>query len=94
MKLHVAKDVAEWYRQELDLDGSTHLRYYVRYGFGGNIPGFSLAIREDTPNEMHAESTVNRITFFIEASDAWYFEDKDLHVQWNSKLKEPEFHYQ
>ncbi|MEN1969971.1 hypothetical protein WMZ97_18075 [Lentibacillus sp. N15] len=93
MNLHVTKEAAEWYKQEFDINQSAHLRYYVRYGFGGHIPGFSLGVRIDNPNEIHASSLVDGITFFIETADAWYFEAVDLRVQWNKQKQEPEFIY-
>ncbi|GGB31147.1 hypothetical protein GCM10011409_05650 [Lentibacillus populi] len=94
MKLHVTNDTAEWYKSEFDLQTPARLRYYVRYGFGGHIPGFSLGVRVDTPNEMYTSYQVDDLTFFIEAKDAWYFEEKDLFVKLNKAKNEPEFSYE
>lgn len=92
LNLRITHEAAKWYKKELELDSGTHLRFYVRYGFGGYIPGFSLAIDYgNPPYEVHASSDVDGITFFIETKDAWYFDDKDLEVRINQQTQEPEF---
>lgn len=94
MKLQISKEVAKWYKKELDLTDASQLRFYVRYGgIGGNIPGFSLGIIKDEPANVHASVEVENITFFIENKDAWYFEENDLKIQLNRKIMEPEFKY-
>ncbi|MEW9676164.1 hypothetical protein ABRT01_08290 [Lentibacillus sp. L22] len=93
MNLYVTEDVAKWYKQEFDLDEPAYFRFYIRYGSGGHIPGFSLGIRIDSPKETCASAIVNDITFFIETDDAWYFSGKDLHVTWDEHQQEPKFVY-
>ncbi len=84
----------DWYRTELDIDELKALRFFVRYGgVGGKIPGFSLGIRSEQPEAIHASTKSNGITFFIEEADAWYFEGCDLEIKFNRQLNEPEFHY-
>lgn len=95
MKIIVSDDVAKWYQQELDIREATYIRFHVRYGgMGGNIPGFSLGINMDDPVQIHASTKVNNITFYIEESDAWYFENKDLVIKLDKKNNEPQFTYQ
>ncbi|MBY7143564.1 hypothetical protein KFZ56_19330 [Virgibacillus sp. NKC19-3] len=94
MKLQMSKEVAKWYKQELDITDNSKLRFYVRYGgMGGNIPGFSLGIMKDEPEDVHTSIEVENITFFIEKKDAWYFEEKDLKIHLNRKIMEPAFNY-
>lgn len=94
MKLQVSKEVAKWYKDELDLENNSMIRFYVRYGgVGGNLPGFSLGVAKQEPENIHTSINVEDITFFIESKDAWYFEDQDLKVQMNNKLSEPVFKY-
>ncbi|MGY0691665.1 HesB/YadR/YfhF family protein [Virgibacillus sp. FSP13] len=93
MKLHVTEDVAEWYKEELDIEDTNQLRFYVRYGAGGRIPGFSLGIRVDSSNEIHITCKAGGLTFFIETKDAWYFDDNNLYVRLNQDRDEPEFVY-
>ncbi|WP_100010862.1 HesB/YadR/YfhF family protein [Lentibacillus sediminis] len=94
MNIQISKEAAKWYRKELDITGDTHVRFYVRYGgFGGNIPGFSLGVGRRAPEEIHTSTTVEGVTFFIEQNDAWYFEGKDLKINLNHKLDEPDLKY-
>ncbi len=95
MKIQISEDAAKWYKDELELESPSHVRFYVRYGgFGGNIPGFSLGINVEEPEEIHSSAKVDHITFFVDQDDAWYFEEKDLQIDYNPKMKEPEFHYE
>ncbi|UJL48028.1 hypothetical protein KFZ58_09330 [Virgibacillus sp. NKC19-16] len=94
MKLQISKEVAKWYKKELDIKDSSQLRFYVRYGgIGGNVPGFSLGITKDEPEDVHTSEEVENIIFFIEKKDAWYFEEKDLKINLNRKIMEPKFNY-
>ncbi|GAB3796814.1 HesB/YadR/YfhF family protein [Virgibacillus kimchii] len=93
MNLDVSQEAAQWYISELELSEASYLRFFVRYGFGGHIPGFSLGVKQDTPTDIFASASLEGVTFFIENKDAWYFEDNDLHVSFNSKMQEPEFEY-
>lgn len=95
MKLEVSDKAVEWYENEYEITNKTEMRLFVRYGgFGGLIPGFSLGLSIESPNEVHIKKTINKITFYIEKQDAWYFEDKDLFIEFNHDLHEPEFTYQ
>jgi len=95
MEIEVTREAAKWYKDELDLSASAHIRLFPRYGgVGGLIPGFSLGINLDLPEQIHASTDVEGITFFIEHKDAWYFQDKDhLKIDLNDELNEPEFIY-
>jgi len=93
MNLEITREAAKWYKNELELNEDTDLRFFVRYGFGGHIPGFSLGINKDTPTDIFASSDLEGLTFFIENKDAWYFEGYDLHVSFNENIQEPKFEY-
>ncbi|GAA0611669.1 HesB/YadR/YfhF family protein [Virgibacillus siamensis] len=93
MNLHISENAAKWYKQELDIETSANVRFFVRYGFGGIVPGFSLGVGFDEPVTIHASHESAGITFYIEEKDAWYFDGNDLSVQMNNKLNEPEFKY-
>lgn len=95
MKLTVTEEAANWYENELDIEGKSPLRFYVRYGgVGGLQPGFSLAIKLEEPAEPIAETTVGNIRFFVEADDEWYFDDHSLTVELDEKWNEPHFNYE
>ncbi|WP_099158202.1 HesB/YadR/YfhF family protein [Virgibacillus ndiopensis] len=94
MNIHVTDEAARWYKDELDIQQNAYVQFYVRYGgFRGLIPGFSLGVSLETPNEIHSSYEVENITFYVEAKDAWYFEEKDLNVEIDKNLNEPTFKF-
>ncbi|SFA75460.1 Uncharacterized protein YneR [Lentibacillus halodurans] len=93
MNLRITNKAAKWYKEEFEADDQSCLRFFVRYGFGGQIPGFTLAVAQDTPVDIYASNSVEGITFFIESKDAWYFDGKDLTIQLNERKQEPVFIY-
>ena len=94
IKLEITKQAADWYKQEYELTKQTYIRLFVRYGgVGGLIPGFSLGINIEEPDVVHSEKTIDDLTFFIEETDAWYFEGNNLNIIYNENKQEPEFIY-
>lgn len=93
LNLQITKEAAKWYKKEFEIDHRSQLRFYVRYGFGGVIPGFSLGVSYDTPKDVHSSCHAEGITFFIESKDAWYFDGKDLKIELDEQSQEPEFIY-
>ncbi|MFC0524990.1 HesB/YadR/YfhF family protein [Pontibacillus salicampi] len=94
MKLSVQEQAANWYKDELELEKDSSLRFFVRYGgVGGLKPGFSLGIRPEEPVEPVAEDTVKDVQFYIEQEDAWYFDHHDVTVYYNEDKQEPDFEY-
>lgn len=96
MNLSISKEAAHWYEQEYEVSEATDLRIYVRYGgVGGLIPGFSIGlnIEKALSSDVYVKVQVNHIQFYIIDSDAWYFENHDLHVGFDDNLSEPKFIY-
>ena len=48
-------------------------------------------MEKDTPQETQTRIEKDGITFFIEDRDTWYFDNKDLVIEYNEQLNEPEF---
>lgn len=95
MNLEITDNAIEWYENEYEIKEQTMLRLFVRYGgIGGLIPGFSLGISLENANDIHTKKTVGNLTFYIEEKDTWYFEDKDLLIEYSDELQEPKFIYQ
>jgi len=95
MNIHVTKEAAIWYKEELELTTPAQIRLFPRYGgVGGIIPGFSIGINNDQPKAIYASTTVEDIQFFVEEQDSWYFEGHHLKIQLNKNLGEPEFIYE
>ncbi|MGJ9460498.1 HesB/YadR/YfhF family protein [Oceanobacillus sp. CF4.6] len=94
MKLDISNEAAIWYKEELEIDGTEEIRFFVRYGgVGGKIPGFSLGVKKDHPQSVHTSKTVGNITFYVEDADVWYFEESDLNIEYDEQRKEPRMKY-
>lgn len=95
MRLKIDEKAAEWYKNELGEMNAKYVRFFPRYGgVGGLIPGFSIGINFDEPEHIFASYETKGITFFIEQSDAWYFEGKnELTIGFDEEMKEPKFDY-
>ncbi|MFC4023046.1 HesB/YadR/YfhF family protein [Oceanobacillus longus] len=94
MKLDISNEAAIWYKEELDIDGTEEIRFFVRYGgVGGKIPGFSLGVKKDHPQSVHTSKNVENITFYVEDADVWYFEESDLNIEFDEQRKEPLMKY-
>lgn len=91
MNLQVTQEAAKWYEEELSITPPGFIRFFPRYGgFGGHIPGFSVGINQEQPENIYAKTEVNNITFYVETKDAWYFEDLEkITIDLNKKLYEP-----
>ena len=94
MKITITEQAAAWYEKELQPDGG-FVRFYVRYG--GHSPvqsGFSLGVSLDAPEDLGASAEMNSVTYYVEANDIWYFDEHDLHIEYNEKYEEPIFRYE
>ena len=95
MKITISDQAANWYIDELKLPANSFLRFYVRYGGHSSIQnGFSLGILQEEPESIAAVLIKNKITFYVEEKDIWYFDGHNLHITFNEKLVEPEFNYE
>jgi uncharacterized protein YneR len=57
-------------------------------GFGEKNKGFSLAFSLEEPTIAETKQEINGITFFIESNDSWFFEDKNVNIQFSEDKKE------
>lgn len=95
MEIKITDEATNWYEKELNVETGDAVRFFVRYGgIGGRIPGFSLGINLEQPHTIHASTSINGVTYFIEESDAWYFEGNNLVIQFDEQLEEPQFKYE
>ncbi|MDC3416948.1 HesB/YadR/YfhF family protein [Aquibacillus salsiterrae] len=92
MKMTITQPAAKWFVDELSLNEGDYVRFLVRYGGHGGIhKGFSLAISNDKPNDPAIHTEALGITFYVENSDIWYFDDKDFHIKYSRKYDEIEY---
>src|SRR5699024_6537002 len=94
LKITVSKVAANWYKQELSIQPKDNIQFFVRYGgVGGIVPGFFLGMQIKTTEDPQATTKMEGFTIFIEQKDELYFADKELKIQMNHKVNEPEFSY-
>lgn len=92
MQISMSDRVFQWYKEEMSLTKGDCVRFYIRYGgFNSFVSGFSLGMDKDTPEQPDTRIEKDGITFFIENSDIWYFDNKNLLIEYNEQLEEPEF---
>lgn len=92
MQITITKPAIKWFQKEIGLKEGDSIRFYARYGgFGGVHKGFSLAMEKMDPVNPGAETVENGIRFFVEESDIWYFDGKDLRIKYSRKFDEIEF---
>lgn len=93
MKLSITQPAVNWFIHELDLSEGDCVRFFARYGgHGGVHKGFSLGIsNHDTPNDPAMKVMEQGITFFVEKSDAWYFDGMDFHIKYRRKFDDIDF---
>ncbi|WP_409293117.1 HesB/YadR/YfhF family protein [Peribacillus sp. SCS-37] len=94
MQIKISEEALKWYTEEMDLKKGDFVRFLARYGGCSTVQsGFSLGISKDDPINPGASVQKNDITFFVEESDLWYFDNHDLEVIYNEKFEEPELLY-
>lgn len=91
MEIIVSEEIAKWFKEELQIEEQGFIRFFPRYGGGGHIPGFSIGINQNTPNNIYQSNVLEGITFYVEEEDAWYFEDINLTVELDEVLNEPKY---
>ncbi|MBD3107328.1 HesB/YadR/YfhF family protein [Bacillus sp. AGMB 02131] len=94
MKIIISDEAARWYENELSLKSGDYVRFFVRYGGNSTIQtGFSLGLAIEKPLSLGAIYKENGINYFIEEADLWYFDSKDLLIQFDQAVSEPIFTY-
>ena len=94
MNIQIHSKAAAWYKTELDLAEGQYVRFFARYGGTSTIQsGFSLGISTEEPVDVGALTEQDGISFYIEEKDLWYFDGRDLSIEWNEDRNEPVFHF-
>lgn len=94
MKLVISQTALNWFKEEMDAEPSSSIKFFARYG--GSNPfheGYSIGVTFDEPIEEAVTFDVDGIHFFIERDDLWFFNDHDLHVDVNTDLEELIYDY-
>lgn len=93
MKIEVTDQALKWFRDELDLEPGDKINFYVQtYVHTGLHEHFTTAFKiEPHDNNASASVTIDRITFYINESDEWFFKGLDLLVEYNVETDEIEY---
>ena len=84
----------QWYKEELQLQRGDLVRFFARYGGCSTVQkGFSLGVHKEKPIDAAVTLEIDGITFFIEQNDTWYFDGRDLYIEFDEKQNEPVFTY-
>ncbi len=89
MKIVINDDAAKWYEDNLNLQVGDAVRFYGKVY--GSTSGFSLAVTKQEPSRPDTSVDVNGVTYYIEAGDAWFFEEQDLVITLDPERKEPKY---
>lgn len=94
MQINISNDALDWFKKEMEVASGEAVRFFVRYGGSSKLqPGFSLGVTKDQPYEIEAKVEEDNVTYFIEQSDAWYFDGHNLDVSVNDDLHELDYSY-
>ncbi|GAB2696324.1 HesB/YadR/YfhF family protein [Paenibacillus thermoaerophilus] len=77
MTIRVTTAALERFKKEWGYNAGDRIRIYVRYSGGGD-DAFSFGITRDTPQYPGVAVTAGDIFFFMEQSDMWYLDNRDL----------------
>ncbi|WP_112182379.1 MULTISPECIES: HesB/YadR/YfhF family protein [Paraliobacillus] len=93
MEISITQPAVKWFINEMELETGDTIRFFARYGGHGGIhKGFSLGISTNAEaNNPIMQIEEQGITFFVEKSDAWYFDNMNFHIKYSRKLDEVDF---
>jgi uncharacterized protein YneR len=95
MNIFVNDRAAVWYKEEMLLNKGDYIRFFARYGGCSTVQqGFSLGVSSEVPHQIGFEVVKDDIHYYIEEKDLWYFDGKDLYVDFNEQVNEPVFRYE
>ncbi|GEN35661.1 MULTISPECIES: HesB/YadR/YfhF family protein [Aneurinibacillus] len=93
MKLTIDPNAIAWFRKEMDIEPGDAVRFFVRLGGCSTVQsGFSLGVAKEQPKEIGVSTIEDGVTFYIEKEDAWYLNNSELTVTYNTERDEIEFH--
>ena len=84
MFISIDENAFSWFAKEFELDASLNIRMYPQYaGFGEKHKGYSLAFSCENPTNAEFTKEINGITFYVEGSDLWFFDDAETYLTLN-----------
>ena len=89
MKLTITDQAANWFINELKLTEGDSVKFFG--SIYGPHNGFSVTLEKVEPSRPFQIIEKNGIKFFVEKSDAWFFDNDDLDITFDEDLGEPNY---
>ncbi|MDE1548411.1 HesB/YadR/YfhF family protein [Jeotgalibaca caeni] len=92
MEIKVTEKAQKWFESELGVSEGRGVRFLGKvYGKSQIHEGFSIALEVVEPKNPIAMTTLNGISYFVDAADDWFFNGYDLEVSFDEQNNEPEY---
>ncbi|NHM31805.1 HesB/YadR/YfhF family protein [Neobacillus terrae] len=89
MLISIDEKALVWFTDEFGINRPFYIRMFPQYaGFGEKHKGYSLAFSAEVPANACFIHEQNGITFYIEGSDTWFFEDTNTSLSYDERIKE------
>jgi uncharacterized protein YneR len=95
MNIVISKTALQWFKDEVELKTGDKVKFYPKvYGNSPVQEGFSLGFTVDNyPIDIITSFEAEGLLFYIEERDVWFFNEHDLHVNFNEEMDEVEYSY-
>lgn len=95
LKIVISETAFRWFQEEMGLKTGDKVKFYTQiYGSSPVQKGFALGFaRDNSPINPAVYVEKDGIGFYVEESDAWFFDGHDLHVDYNRNRDELEYQY-
>ncbi|WP_066068226.1 HesB/YadR/YfhF family protein [Neobacillus soli] len=89
MFISIDERATSWFSREFEFNKPFSIRMFPQYaGFGQKHKGYCMAFSAELPANVGFTREVNGITFFVEGSDIWFFEDTETYLSVDNRVDE------
>ncbi|PTM57711.1 HesB/YadR/YfhF family protein [Desmospora activa] len=89
MDIHITPKALAWFQQEMGLVAGDELRFHIRYDDAHSAErdkhGFSLRLTVEPSRRPGVSVVTGGIRFFVEEDELWFFDGKNLRVEWDER---------
>lgn len=96
LQLAITDKASQWFHRELDLPAEgAGVRFFGKaYGKTQVHDGFSVGMtRDDHPDQPIMAVKKDGVTYFVNPTDAWFFENLVMTVDYDAHLDEPKYEF-
>lgn len=90
MNIEISNEAVNWFEKNLSLETFKGIRFFPKLTRGTDT-GISVGIEVTEPKCIGVKKEINQVTYFIEESDEWLFDYKDVHIILDKELQEPKY---